>query len=56
MQTIKQHTLNEIKTQPQAWQQALEVTAEQADALLRLWQDGQYDQVIFTGCGSTFIS
>ena len=43
------HTYKEIKSQTQAWAQALEVTSAAA------WPDPQkYDQVIFTGCGSTY--
>ncbi len=43
------HTYNEIKSQTQAWTQALEVTSSAA-----LPDPQKYDQVIFTGCGSTY--
>jgi glucosamine--fructose-6-phosphate aminotransferase (isomerizing) len=43
------HTYQEIKTQTQAWAQALEVVSAAA-----LPKAGDYDQVIFTGCGSTY--
>ena len=46
-------TYGEIVTQPQAWQQALEVVTEQAQALTALWQTG-FDDVVFAGCGSTY--
>lgn len=42
-------TNREIKTQTQAWQEALKVTGN-----LLLPKPSDYDQVIFTGCGSTY--
>ncbi|MBN1149078.1 MAG: SIS domain-containing protein [Anaerolineales bacterium] len=48
------HTLQEIQTQPDAWAQAIQIAARQAEALRRLWGDAEFDQVIFTGCGSTY--
>ncbi|MFN8411336.1 MAG: SIS domain-containing protein [Anaerolineales bacterium] len=42
-------TYNEIKSQTQAWAQALDVTRASL-----LPKAGDYDQVIFTGCGSTY--
>ena len=49
-----QFTREEIYSQPQAWTEALQVLASQADVLRTLWRDGDYSQVIFTGCGSTY--
>lgn len=43
------HTYNEIKFQTQAWAQALDVTSASS-----LPKAGDYDHVIFTGCGSTY--
>lgn len=43
------HTYNEIRSQTEAWAQALEVT-NASD----LPQAADYDQVLFTGCGSTY--
>ena len=43
------HTYNEIKSQTQAWAQALDVVNAS-----RSPKAGDYDQVIFTGCGSTY--
>lgn len=54
MTTLGQYTLNEIQTQPVAWEEALAVVTQQADILQRLWAGSSYDQVIFTGCGSTY--
>jgi glucosamine--fructose-6-phosphate aminotransferase (isomerizing) len=44
-------TYREIKSQPEAWSQALEVISASRAALPKA---GDYDQVIFTGCGSTY--
>lgn len=43
------HTYNEIKTQTQAWAQALDVVNASF-----LPMAGDYDQTLFTGCGSTY--
>src|SRR5687768_9525765 len=42
-------TYREIKSQPEAWAQALDVTRA-----LSLPNAADYEQVIFTGCGSTY--
>ena len=49
---IQTHTYTEIKSQPLAWQNALDVSRAQASTLKTLTD--RYDQVIFTGCGSTY--
>lgn len=43
------HTYNEIKTQTDAWAQALDVVTASS-----LPEAGDYTQVIFSGCGSTY--
>ncbi len=43
------HTYKEIKSQTEAWTQALEITRA-----LTLPKAEKYSQVIFTGCGSTY--
>jgi glucosamine--fructose-6-phosphate aminotransferase (isomerizing) len=43
------HTYTEIKSQTQAWAQALDVTTASD-----LPKAGDFDRVIFTGCGSTY--
>ena len=43
------HTYNEIKSQTQAWEQALNLVS-----MASLPQAADYDQVLFTGCGSTY--
>ncbi|MEP7137469.1 MAG: SIS domain-containing protein [Chloroflexota bacterium] len=42
-------TYREIKSQPEAWAQALDVVNASS-----LPKAGDYDQVLFTGCGSTY--
>jgi glucosamine--fructose-6-phosphate aminotransferase (isomerizing) len=41
-------------TQPAAWQEALQVVTQLSGDLGHLWSQQAYDQVIFTGCGSTY--
>ncbi|HWQ47254.1 MAG TPA: SIS domain-containing protein [Longilinea sp.] len=48
------HTLEEILSQPQAWQQALEVLSDHMAQVEDLWKTGAYQRVLFTGCGSTY--
>jgi glucosamine--fructose-6-phosphate aminotransferase (isomerizing) len=48
------YTLQEIHEQPDAWAEAVQVVGDQVEALKQLWHDGDFDQVIFTGCGSTY--
>jgi glutamine---fructose-6-phosphate transaminase (isomerizing) len=47
------YTRTEIFSQPEAWAQALEVV-EQERPRLKALLDADYDQVLFTGCGSTY--
>jgi glucosamine--fructose-6-phosphate aminotransferase (isomerizing) len=47
------HTRTEITSQPEAWAQALEVVS-QARPRLEALLGVPYDQVLFTGCGSTY--
>ncbi len=54
MEKRGQFTWEEIQSQPEAWRAALEVLSDQRTAIQKLWQAGSYDQVIFTGCGSTY--
>ncbi len=49
MKPTNYHTYNEIKSQTEAWKQALDLTSG-----MSLPKAGDYDQVIFTGCGSTY--
>jgi glucosamine--fructose-6-phosphate aminotransferase (isomerizing) len=47
-------TLSEIKSQPKIWAQALSLFEQQVDESINFWKHGSFDQVIFTGCGSTY--
>jgi glucosamine--fructose-6-phosphate aminotransferase (isomerizing) len=47
-------TREEIFSQPEAWEQAIEVLKEQTPAIKVYSELDQFRQVIFTGCGSTY--
>lgn len=49
----RHHTYNEITTQPAAWQEAIEVVRRSRDGLEAL-RHTDFDQVLYTGCGSTY--
>ncbi len=49
-----QHTLREILSQPSAWSAALRAFEERQAEMLGLWAAADFDQVIVTGCGSTY--
>ncbi len=48
------YTLAEILSQPTIWSDTLEVMRNQSESLSSFWGQGQFQQVIFTGCGSTY--
>jgi glucosamine--fructose-6-phosphate aminotransferase (isomerizing) len=48
------NTLTEIFHQPIAWQQAIEVVKSLKNDLTTLWENNNFTQIIFTGCGSTY--
>jgi glucosamine--fructose-6-phosphate aminotransferase (isomerizing) len=48
------HTLNEILSQPAAWDQALDVVQSQREAIDRLRKGHPCLRALFTGCGSTY--
>jgi glucosamine--fructose-6-phosphate aminotransferase (isomerizing) len=47
-------TRSEIFSQPEAWAAALETMTRQAASLHQFFMGGEFDSVIFTGCGSTY--
>ena len=49
-----QHTLGEILSEPDAWDAAVRQINAQVESLRHFYRDGQYESVIFTGCGSTY--
>jgi glutamine---fructose-6-phosphate transaminase (isomerizing) len=48
------YTQTEIHSQPDAWRQTLGKLREQHSSLGQFYTAGQYDAVLFTGCGSTY--
>jgi glucosamine--fructose-6-phosphate aminotransferase (isomerizing) len=48
------HSYKEIMSQPEILSKALDVFQNQADALITLWKSNSFEQVVFTGCGSTY--
>lgn len=49
-------TFAEIESQPRLWVEALRQFERQADELKRLWSDTAFDEIILTGCGSTYYA
>ena len=47
-------TLNEITSQPEAWEKALGKLTSFQDALYNQKPNSEHAQLIFTGCGSTY--
>jgi glucosamine--fructose-6-phosphate aminotransferase (isomerizing) len=54
MTTRGVYTLAEILSQPSIWQDTMEVIAGYQDDLNSLWRDHPVQQVLFSGCGSTY--
>ncbi len=54
MKSAGHFTRNEIISQPEAWAEALRLVQSQADNLRNFYRAGQFDSVIFAGCGSTY--
>ena len=54
MPPYNDYTWTEIQSQPQAWDATLEYLESQATALRAFLQEQQFDQAVFTGCGSTY--
>ncbi|MFN8529362.1 MAG: SIS domain-containing protein [Anaerolineae bacterium] len=49
-------TLSEIDSQPDVWAEALRVFERRANELGSLWETGAFDEILFTGCGSTYYA
>lgn len=47
-------TLKEIEEQPGSWQSTLETVNERQSDILQLWQDKDLDEIVLTGCGSSY--
>ena len=52
--TPGQHTLREIMSQPAVWQEALAAFDRQKDSVRSLLAGADFDQVVVSGCGSTY--
>lgn len=50
------HTHAEIASQPGIWREALYAFAGRAEELVTLWHQHRFDQIILTGCGSTYYA
>ena len=48
------HTYQEIKSQPEILPEVLRGFKERKTDLQRFWDSNPFDQVVFTGCGSTY--
>lgn len=55
MQTPGQYTLSEIYSQPEAWQETLHQMRSEQNSFQAVLDTG-FDQIIFTGCGSTYYT
>lgn len=49
-----EHTLSEILSQPEAWAEGIAVARQAAGAFAELARSEPFDQVLLTGCGSTY--
>jgi len=54
MDTRGQYTYQEILSQPEAWDRALQEIRKQSDRIKQFLQGTLVERVIFTGCGSTY--
>lgn len=50
-----ENTYKEIVSQPDVWLATTATLQQQADPLRAFYRDGQYDTIIYTGCGSTYF-
>ncbi len=52
--TLGQHTYTEIMSQPEVWEVTLEQLHLVQNDLATFYKNGSFEDVIFTGCGSTY--
>ena len=50
-----ENTRTEILSQPDVWLAAAAALQQQADQLRAFYREGRYDQIVYTGCGSTYF-
>jgi len=53
-QVLGRFTEREILAQPQAWERVLDETARTGEAFRHLWQSAAPEQILLTGCGSSY--
>ncbi len=51
-----EYTRAEILSQPDVWAATVRTLQQQADTIRAFYRDGQYDSIVFTGCGSTYYA
>jgi len=56
MVEIGKYTLSEINSQPEIWKEVLSQIQESKNLLADFFNEGDYQQILFTGCGSTFYA
>src|SRR5512146_452491 len=49
-----EYTRQEIFSQPEAWAETIRSVQSQALNLRQFYEAGEFDSILFTGCGSTF--
>jgi glucosamine--fructose-6-phosphate aminotransferase (isomerizing) len=54
MENNGKHTREEILSQPQVWASALRSLEHETGRIAGFLQQGRYDSILFTGCGSTY--
>jgi glutamine---fructose-6-phosphate transaminase (isomerizing) len=50
------HTISEILSQPDIWRDALTAFNTQSAPIIESWKEEGYEQVMLTGCGSTYYA
>ncbi len=51
---LGQHTYQEIMSQPEAWQKTLGHLQTLQKDLIKVYESGSFEDIVFTGCGSTY--
>jgi len=51
---LGKHTQEEIFSQPESWESALSTLNAKINDLKEIWDTWSYDQVVITGCGSSY--
>ena len=49
-----EYTYADIFSQPESWAKALDILQTEVEPLTTLWQEGHFEYVLLTGCGSTY--